>query len=115
MQDIQVIAALCHENVRCLGRVFGDFDSPTWTALSQDKKNDVIADVRSVLIDPNITASELHVNWCNRMRDRGWRYGITKSNKDKVRPDLCEFDSKPIINQQELELFISVVRICAKS
>ena len=113
MMELPAVAKLCYENVRCFAKVFGDHGYSSWDELSDDKRNDLILDVRSIINDPNITASELHDIWVRRMVDRGWTYGPVKDSVAMTRPDICAYEFKTPIHQQELRLIICVVRIAA--
>ena len=61
------------------------------------------------------TPKELHEKWCEEKTRNGWRHGEEKCAEKKTHPCLVPYDDLPPHQKMKDELFLGVVKACAKT
>lgn len=86
--------------------------SPEWWAAPKSQRESAIDGVRRAL--EGATPEELHAEWVQWRRERGWKYGAVKDEWGKTHPCMVNYDQLPPEQQIKDKLFLVIVRTLAE-
>jgi len=108
-ETILLIAETCHEANRVVQRALNEPVSPAWTDADLETRGSAVDGVVSALRNGS-TPEQSHENWIAYKLEHGWRYGETKSNRDKTHPCLVPYDQLPVEQRMKDGIFTDIVR-----
>ena len=108
--DINDVASICHEANRQYARVLGDTVHLPWDMCPEWQKKSVVAGVRVVLKNENVSAEELHASWMAQKVAEGWIWGPTKDPYKKQHPCLLPYDQLPDHERFKDQLFHAIAK-----
>jgi hypothetical protein len=86
------VARVCHEANRALTYILQDVPVQSdWDLVDIDMRTSSIKGVQFALDNPDVTAEQMHEQWCKERREAGWVYGETKDSVAKTHPALKPF------------------------
>lgn len=107
---INQIAQECHLKNDELMLANGEVpNSTSWHEMDDHMKDMNIKSVKKALLNPNLTAKDMHDEWMKNKIADGWRYGITKDADQKTHPLIIDFDKMNDIDKLKDQIFIDVV------
>jgi hypothetical protein len=109
-EQIEQIAEACHESNREYCAVNNLLIPPPWAELSEEIQTSIRAGVVTVMLNPELTPQELHGNWANWRRERGWNYGPVKDEALKTHPNMVPWVDLPDAEQVKDVNFMQTVR-----
>lgn len=107
--DARHIAEVCHEANRAYCRILGDTSHAPWAETPEWKQKLATDGVLFHANNPLAGARASHDNWCSKMYDEGWAYGVTKDSGAKTHPSLVPFAQLPVSEQRKDHLFRAIV------
>ena len=69
--------------------------------INDDQLESLIAGVKFMLDNPNITPEQSHSNWMKMKVSQGWVYGKVKDFEKKTHPNLIPYKELPIIEKDK--------------
>ena len=104
------LARLCHEADCVLGGLQGDSRVLPWDLLNENAQDELVASVREILDDPEVSDQARYLRRVARQRALGWVYGPARSVPHKVDPGLLDYDALPSEQRVRWSLFGTIVR-----
>ena len=104
-EQIEDIAAACHEANRAYCQSIGDDTQKPWGSSPKWQRESAIHGVEALIADPNMTPLNSHQNWMQEKLEAGWKHGDVKDAKKKTHPCLLPFDELPEEQRRKDEIF----------
>ena len=106
---IEQIARVCHAANNEYWKTHGDDSIRDWDSLPIELKESAIDSVQFAIENPVGTSEDMHGRWLRFKLNRGWKYGLIKSETDKTHPCLMPFKDLSSFNKKKDELFRAIV------
>lgn len=110
MENITLVARICHEVNKVLCESVGDTSQLTWDESPSWQQASTLSGVDAVLKDPSITPEALHDKWSAYKVADGWVYGDVKDADKKTHPCLIPYSQLPKSQQLKDHTFQAIVR-----
>ena len=102
------LARICHEAHLALRIGLNDSaDDAHFDALPQWRKDLVTGEVR--MIREGKSHAEVHQAWVDRLREKGWRWGIYRDVQLKQHPNLVPYDDLPVSEKAKVRQAFRIV------
>ena len=108
------IARICHEANKAICEANGDESQVHWEEAPLWQRDSAIKGVLFAQANPELTAEDQHIAWCNDKWNTGWVYGERKDAKAKTHPCLVRYSELP--EEQKLKdiMFRAIVVAASK-
>jgi hypothetical protein len=114
MNNIEAIAAVCHEVNRAYREALGESPSQPWESAPDNERSSAIVGVKFHLDSPHADPRSSHECWLAEKEASGWKYGPVKDADRKEHPCFVPYDQLPVEQLAKDYLFRAVVHACAK-
>lgn len=104
------IAKICHEANKAYCESVGDMTQSHWDECAQWQRDSAVAGVSFTRQNPNTTAEDQHIAWCNHKVADGWVYGAEKNAELKTHPCLVPYGDLPEFQRVKDSLFRAIVK-----
>lgn len=108
-KKMEIIAEICHEINRAYCFATGDASQIPWPECSEEQKDIVIDGVRYHMTHPEVSPSESHNNWLEKMEADGWVRGDEKNEEKKEHPGMVPFKDLPVAHKVKDYIFTQVI------
>lgn len=109
MNNVNIIAQICHEANRVWCENHGDYSQKPWNEAEDWQRESAIAGVLFKIDNPNSEEDAQHNAWIQHKIAEGWVYGSEKDPNLKTHPCLVPFEELPIFQQKKDKLFCAIV------
>jgi hypothetical protein len=109
MNDIELVAKLCHEVNRAYCQALGDDSQPTWNDAPEWQRSSAINGVTFHLQNPDAGPDHSHNNWLAEKSAAGWKYGPIKDPEAKEHPCFLPYADLPKEQQAKDYIFRAIV------
>lgn len=109
MNNVHIIARVCHEANRIWCETHGDFSQKSWDDAEDWQKDSAISGVLFRLDNPHAAEDAQHNAWMLQKINDGWIYGPEKNAILKTHPCLIPFNELPVFQQKKDKLFCAIV------
>lgn len=109
MNNVNIIAQICHEANRVWCENHGDYSQKPWNEAEDWQRESAIAGVLFKIDNPNSEEDAQHNAWMQHKIEEGWVYGAEKDPNLKTHPCLVPFEELPIFQQKKDKLFCAIV------
>lgn len=109
MQNVTLIAKICHEVNRGYCEAIGDTSQAPWDAAAEWQRKSAIQGVQFALDNPDATAEDQHNSWLAAKDADGWKYGPIKNLEKREHPAFLPYEELPQEQKIKDHLFRAVV------
>ena len=109
-QTLQHAAAAAHEINRVYCAAVGDYTQLPWETAPDWQRESVLAGVRAIAADPNLSHEASHQAWWDRKQREGWVYGEVKDPAKRTHPCCRPYAELPYTQRVKDAIFGAVVR-----
>ena len=109
-QLVETLAETVHEANRALCESDGDTSQTPWAQTSEDNKQTSREGVTRILSNPLLSAADIHQEWVDGKKAKGWKHGDKKCDKAKTHPSMVTYDKLPQIEKHKDQMFREVVQ-----
>ncbi len=109
-QEIEGIAAICHETNRAYCKTLGDESQVPWDKAPAWQRQSAINGVKFRVANPEATPKDMHDSWMEEKVEAGWKYGEHKDMEAKEHPCIVEYEELPMDQQIKDHLFSNIVK-----
>lgn len=109
-EQIETIAAACHEGNRAYCQEIGDDSQLPWEEAEEWQRQSARDGVVHAIENPTATPLNMHQNWMADKAADGWVYGTEKDAEKKTHPCMVPYDELPETQRRKDEIFIITVR-----
>ena len=107
---ILLAAQAAHEANRFWCLSHGDTSQAHWEDTPLWQQESILAGVRAIYANPQLTPAESHAKWFAYKQAEGWVYGAEKNVEAKTHPCMVAYDELPEHHKVKDSLFGGVVR-----
>ena len=107
---ILLAAIAAHEANRAWCLSHGDESQAHWEETPQWQKDSILAGVRAIHADPQLSPADSHAKWFAYKQAEGWTYGPVKDTDAKTHPCMVAYDELPEHHKLKDAIFGGVVR-----
>lgn len=105
---IELAAQIAHEINRAYCAFLGDGSQESWEKAPEWQRDSAIEGMRAHFANPNMTARDSHIAWCEHKFAEGWRYGPVKDADAKEHPCMVPYRELPKEQRLKDHLFKAV-------
>lgn len=111
------IAKICHEALKALCELNGDYTQESWEKTNQKNRDITIKGVLHRLNNLDAPVCASHDEWVKQKKSKGWVYGPEKMENaigQKTHPSIVSFDKLSNFEKAKDILFVEIVKSLAK-
>lgn len=109
MDNVELIAKICHNVNRAYCQSIGDDSQPTWGDAPEWQIESAIVGAKYHLTTDGVTPEMSHESWLAQKAADGWKYGEVKDAEKKEHPCFRPYKELPAEQQTKDALFKAVV------